>query len=597
MELAASAHSDSDETGSLRGRITAMNTPSYMKWRWYHPGINGPKAEDLLLDRGKDGSFLVRPSRTLPGDFVLAVRENDHVTHIRIHNTGEFLDLYGGERFATLSEMIAAYYNEEVEERIKHDSGRFVELKFPLPAHDNDTVERWFHANVSSRDAENWLREKGHVGSFLVRESRRLPGNYVLSVRCETKVLHLMITCQNGKFSIEDSKEEFKCLKLLLRNYQKFPMVDKTGINIYLRMPFNSTRIKASQIHERVVLLDKRNKDDKTGFQEEYELLQAEECQLPFLREEGKKPENKPKNRYKNILPFDHTRVVLNDGDPNVPGSDYINANFLESPDDVSNEPKRYIATQGVNDATIKDLYRMMWQENCHVIIMATELVEKAKKKCASYWPTPSENQSSPVMEFDIYNGSLRIELKSETDKDIYILRELAVTRIQDEKSSTRTIWQYHFKKWPDHGVPSDPMYIIRLLKDVNDKHKEVQDAGPLVIHCSAGVGRTGCLIIVDMIMTSTEQIGVDREIDIFQVLKSCRTQRSGFVQTEPQYRLIYQAVDCGIQNVLDDIKRNQAEPVYENITRKARPAQNGDAKAESKSRSRGKLAIPKKKK
>lgn len=174
--------------------------------RWFHPNITGVEAENLLLTRGVDGSFLARPSKSNPGDFTLSVRRTGAVTHIKIQNTGDYYDLYGGEKFATLAELVQ-YYMEH-HGQLKEKNGDVIELKYPLNCAD-PTSERWFHGHLSGREAEKLLTEKGKHGSFLVRESQSHPGDFVLSVRTgddkgesndgKSKVTHVMIHCQVGK--------------------------------------------------------------------------------------------------------------------------------------------------------------------------------------------------------------------------------------------------------------------------------------------------------------------------------------------------------------------------------------------------------------
>ncbi|KAM7311317.1 tyrosine-protein phosphatase non-receptor type 11-like isoform X4 [Ixodes scapularis] len=161
--------------------------------RWFHPNLSGLEAEQILLDQGCDGSFLARPSKSKKGDFTLSVRRNGVVTHIKIRNTGDYYDLYGGENFATLAELVQ-YYMEN-QDQLKERNGEIIELKYPLICAD-PTTERWFHGPLVAKEAEKLLMEKGKNGSFLVRESRSKPGDYVLSVRTEDKVTHFIVRCQ-----------------------------------------------------------------------------------------------------------------------------------------------------------------------------------------------------------------------------------------------------------------------------------------------------------------------------------------------------------------------------------------------------------------
>lgn len=174
---------------------------------------------------------------------------------------------------------------------------------------------RWFHGNLSGKEAEKLILERGKNGSFLVRESRSNPGDFVLSVRTEDKVTHVMIRWKDNKYDVGGG-EQFSTLCDLIEHYKKNPMVETCGTVVHLRQPFNATRITAASILARVEQLQKENSGHcygKGGFWEEFESLQQQEARHPFLREEGHKPENLVKNRYKNILPckYDNKRFIF----------------------------------------------------------------------------------------------------------------------------------------------------------------------------------------------------------------------------------------------------------------------------------------------
>ncbi|GBM95823.1 Tyrosine-protein phosphatase non-receptor type 11 [Araneus ventricosus] len=522
-----------------------MSTRSHS--RWFHPNITGVDAEKMLTDRGLDGSFLARPSKSNPGDFTLSVRRNGEVTHIKIQNTGDYYDLYGGEKFATLAELVQ-YYMEN-QGQLKEKNGEVIELKYPLVCAD-PTTERWFHGPLSGKEAERILMDKGKNGSFLVRESQSKPGDFVLSVRTDDKVTHVMIRYQDGKYDVGGG-EKFDSLTDLVEHYKKNPMVETTGTVVHLKMPFNATRITASTIECRVQQLAKENNHSsgKAGFWEEFEYLQQQECKHLYSRKEGQKPENRSKNRYKNILPFDHTRVILKEVDANVPGSDYVNANYIMPDEDqVGDGPKKYyIATQGCLHNTVADFWWMVWQENTRVIVMTTKEIERGKNKCARYWP--DLNQTKEVGKFVLKN-------LSESSTTDYILREFSLTK--EGCTETRTIYHYHFTAWPDHGVPSDPGCVLNFLHDVNHRQESVAQAGPIIVHCSAGIGRTGTFIVIDMIVDLIKKQGLDCEIDIQRTIQMVRSQRSGMVQTEAQYKFVYLAVQHYIDTLQQRIQAEQ---------------------------------------
>ena len=502
--------------------------------RWFHPNLNGLQAEALLREKGVEGSYLCRPSTHNPGDFTLSVKRLDEVTNIRIQNQGDFYDLYGGEKFATLAELIL-YYTENPGQ-LKEKSGSVIQLTQPLNC-EEVTTERWFHGGINGREAEILLTSKGQDGSYLVRASTHSPGNYVLSARVAEDISHVMIRHKDDLFDMGGGPQ-FRSLNDLIEHYKKNPLIETSGRVIHLKHPFHSTSFLPQNIRHRVTELEKQNQDmyGKAGFWEEFEQMQQQECRHLYSRKEGSKPENRPKNRFKNILPFDHTRVTLNDGDTEVPGSSYINANYISG--EASDTKDCYIATQGCLPSTIGDFWRMVWQEKSLVIVMITNEVERGRNKCAHYWPGPEEP--------GIY-GPIKVTSLEETILPHYILRHFLVTSINEGCKEERNIFQFHFKAWPDHGVPSDPGIVLGFMEDVNAKTTQLRndglEAGPTVVHCSAGIGRTGTYIIIDIIIKYIDSVGWDSEIDIQRSVQIARGQRSGMVQTEQQYKFVYRAI------------------------------------------------------
>uniref|UniRef100_H2SW26 protein-tyrosine-phosphatase n=1 Tax=Takifugu rubripes TaxID=31033 RepID=H2SW26_TAKRU len=535
---------------------------------WFHPNVTGIEAEQLLLTRGVHGSFLARPSKSNPGDFTLSVRRSDEVTHIKIQNSGDYYDLYGGEKFATLAELVQ-YYTEQ-QDLLRERNGHVIELKYPLNCKD-PTSERWYHGHLSGRDAEKLLTDKGKAGSFLVRESQSKPGDFVLSVLTneekhenldrKTKVTHVMIRYQDGKYDVGGG-ERFDTLTDLVDHYKKNPMVEKSGIVVHLKQPFNATRINAANIENRVRELNKvadNSEKPKQGFWEEFEVLQQQECKLLYPRKEGQKPENKSKNRYKNILPFDTTRVEIMETDSDLPGSDYINANYIRVKGRHVNEGKVFIATQGCLQNTVIDFWKMVYQENTHVIVMTTKEVERGRNKCVRYWP-----DLHGTKEF----GKVLVRNVDERPAQDYILRKLEVTRL--DREPLRYIWHYQYLSWPDHGVPNDPGGVLWFLEEVNRTQSTIPDTGPIIVHCSAGIGRTGTIIVIDILIDVINRQGLDCDIDIPKTIQRVREQRSGMVQTEAQYKFIYMAVQQYIdtaQKRLEEEQRNKLkEREYSNI-------------------------------
>ncbi|PAA80179.1 hypothetical protein BOX15_Mlig005312g1 [Macrostomum lignano] len=537
--------------------------------KWFH-NINGPAAESLLMKHGMDGSFLARHSSSKASDYTLSVRRGDQVTHVKIQSNGEFFDLYGGDKFATLQELVEHYMNRLG--TIKETNGRVIELKYPL-INDEKTLQvheqrnlstPWFHKHITGIIAEKMLKEKGKQGSFLVRASTNQDNALVLCVLVENlQVLHIRIYYDPKTGYDVGGGTKFKQLTELIEFYRRTPMVDKSGTVVHLKQPFNATRMTAAQIESRIQELEQQN----NGFWEEFEELQRETAQGENKRDEGGKPENKAKNRFKNILPYDCTRVKLKDvgqGEPDdAEFGDYINANYIE-PEVHFPGCRTYIATQGPMPNTLSDFWRMVWQEKSRIIVMTTREEERAKVKCARYWPTGRETR-----EFPAPGGAILVRHLEELSIEDITVNTLEVERRPgDEK---RTVMHYQYVGWPDHNVPSDPGSVIRLLINVREKARDMEkcaknDFGPIVVHCSAGIGRTGSVIIIDMLLNFIEAMGLNCDIDIQKLTHHVRSKRSGMVQTESQYKFVYKAVQAYVQQLQElQVQQQQQQQAQAN--------------------------------
>uniref|UniRef100_A0A669DVV3 protein-tyrosine-phosphatase n=1 Tax=Oreochromis niloticus TaxID=8128 RepID=A0A669DVV3_ORENI len=512
---------------------------------WFHRDITGLQAEEILKNRGIHGSFLARPSKKNVGDFSLSVRVGELVTHIRIQNTGDYYDLYGGEKFATLSELVDYYTAENG--ILQDKDGTVIELKYPLNCSD-PTTERWYHGHLSGPNAEKLLSVKDEPGTFLVRESLSKPGDFVLSVLTDEisksggkRVSHIKIMCQVGAMYTIGGSDMFDTLTDLVEHYKRKGIEEITGNWVFLKQPYYSTRVNAADIDSRVKQLDQttqkqqdgEGEKSKAGFWEEFDALQKMEAKVKKSRDEGQRPENKSKNRYKNILPFNDTRVILQDSDPSVVGSDYINANYVKNKLWESEDQKVYIATQGCLATTVNDFWQMVWQERTSVIVMTTREVEKGRNKCVPYWP---ELHSTKEV------GRYVVSCESEREAGDYKIRVLTIPK------HARKVWHYQYLSWPDHGVPQEACGVLGFLTQVNSKQAEFPHAGPMIVHCSAGIGRTGTIVVIDMIIETIDTLGLDIDIDIAKYIQMVREQRSGMVQTEAQYKFIYLAVAEYIQ-------------------------------------------------
>ncbi|GAA6095936.1 tyrosine-protein phosphatase non-receptor type 22 [Tachysurus ichikawai] len=234
--------------------------------------------------------------------------------------------------------------------------------------------------------------------------------------------------------------------------------------------------------------------------------------------------DNVKKNRYKDIVPFDHSRVKLS-LNTSKNDTDYINANFIRG----VFGPTEYIATQGPLPHTVLDFWRMLWEYNVQVIVMACREFEMGRKKCERYWP----ERLVDVFLCDPFT----IHCESEENKGDYLIRSLKVTF----KNSSRTLKQLHYMNWPDHGVPDSIPPILEILQDMHVFQQ--QDDVPICIHCSAGCGRTGVLCAIDYTWNLLKKQMIPMDFSIYDLVQEMRTQRPSIVQTKEQYELVYRAI------------------------------------------------------
>ncbi|KAJ8411138.1 hypothetical protein AAFF_G00171440 [Aldrovandia affinis] len=313
--------------------------------------------------------------------------------------------------------------------------------------------------------------------------------------------------------------------------------------------PWSKTALKKRKLTSPVQLDDfdayikDMSKDSAYKFSLQFEELKSVGLDLPH--EAADLPVNRAKNRYTNILPYDFSRVMLVSMH-NDEGSDYINANYIPG----YKSSREYIATQGPLPETRNDFWKMVLQQKCRVIVMLTQCNERRRVKCDHYWPFTDE----PVA-----YGEISVEMMSEKEAPEWTLRNFRLGYADE----TQDVLHLNYTSWPDHGVPTVNAIesILQFVQIV--RQQAARTKGPVVVHCSAGVGRTGTFIALDRLM---QHIREHEYADILGLVSEMRSHRLSMVQTEEQYVFIHQCVQLmwrkkKQQSITNDV-------IYENVTK-----------------------------
>uniref|UniRef100_A0A8C2ZTC2 protein-tyrosine-phosphatase n=1 Tax=Cyclopterus lumpus TaxID=8103 RepID=A0A8C2ZTC2_CYCLU len=252
--------------------------------------------------------------------------------------------------------------------------------------------------------------------------------------------------------------------------------------------------------------------------------LHAEFAEIPMNFIDPKEldiPNHGTKNRYKTILPNPHSRVILKSKSCNDPLSSYINANFIRG---YLGDERAFIATQGPMVNTVNDFWQMAWQEEAPAVVMITKLKEK-NEKCVLYWPEKR----------GIY-GKVEVLVNAVRQCEHYTARSLTLKC----GNQTRELQHYWYTSWPDHKTPDSTVPLLQLMDDVEEERRAADTTGPVVVHCSAGIGRTGCFIATTI---GCRQLQLEGAVDVLSVTCRLRADRGGMIQTGEQYEFVHHAL------------------------------------------------------
>lgn len=283
--------------------------------------------------------------------------------------------------------------------------------------------------------------------------------------------------------------------------------------------------------------------DSQGRWQNVYIEIRSQSHECPY--KVAKYPENRNRNRYRDVSPFDHSRVKLKNSE-----NDYINASLVA----MEEAQRRYILTQGPLKNTCGHFWLMIWEQKTRAVIMLNRVIEKGVDKCAQYWPTNEERDMT------FRDTRFVVTLLSEDVESYYTIRLLELRNLNT--GETREIYHFHYTSWPDFGVPESPASFLDFLFKVRESGSLGADQGPAVVHCSAGIGRSGTFSLVDTCLVLLDKRKDAPSVDVKKVLLDMRKFRMGLIQTPDQLRFSYLAIIEGSKCIMggSSLQKQQRE-------------------------------------
>ncbi|ELT92620.1 hypothetical protein CAPTEDRAFT_129937, partial [Capitella teleta] len=273
-----------------------------------------------------------------------------------------------------------------------------------------------------------------------------------------------------------------------------------------------------------------------------------------FSLKDSKQPEFRSRNRYRDVSPYDHSRIQLERDE-----IDYINASLVEAPE----ANRSYILTQGPLPGTSGHFWLMVWEQNSRVILMLNKVTEKGQVKCHQYFPVGNANHGKDDLHFE--DVDLKVTFQSEVTNTHYTVRNLELCDLRSGEK--KVIQQYQYTEWPDFDVPQSPQAFLDFLFEVRKSGALDRNAGPPIIHCSAGIGRSGTFCLVDTCLVLIEKDQSMQNVDVCKVLLDMRHFRMGLIQTQDQLRFSYLAIIEGSKQILPASQATSPDSGFEDPT------------------------------